>query len=93
MVDSGPPRGPRPRQVAAYLQPPLTGVVIRLEDRPKELSAQFLHLLLDPGAMIYDLLDRRSIMALINEHLDGQQNRRLLIWSLLSFEKWLQHFL
>jgi len=27
--------------------------------------------------------------ALINEHLSGEQNRRLLIWSPLRFEHWL----
>ena len=27
------------------------------------------------------------------EHIDGKQNRRLLVWSLLSFEWWLRKYL
>lgn len=38
---------------------------------------------------IYELLDRNAIERLINEHLSGKHNRRLLIWSLLSIEAWL----
>ena len=36
------------------------------------------------SARIYDFLDRDTVQALTNEHLEGKQNRRLLIWSLLS---------
>ena len=50
-------------------------------------------LLLDPGAMIYDLLDRKNTQALINDHLDGRENRRLLVWSLLCLELWCRQFL
>ncbi len=49
--------------------------------------------LLEPGAKIYDFLDRDTVGALISEHLDGEQNRRLLIWSLLCLELWCQQFL
>ena len=38
---------------------------------------------------IYEYLDRGTTQALINEHLGGEQNRRLFIWSLLSVEHWL----
>lgn len=49
--------------------------------------------LLDRSAAIYDLLDRDAILALVNEHLNGGVNRRLLIWSLLNIEELLQqHF-
>ena len=41
---------------------------------------------------IYEYLDRPSVQRLVNEHLEGRQNRRLLIWSLLSLEKWLGCF-
>lgn len=41
---------------------------------------------------IYQILDKKSIQNLVNEHLDGKQNRRLLIWSLLSIDKWLETF-
>lgn len=46
--------------------------------------------LLSGKPMIYQLLDRPVIERLINEHLIGQTNRRLLIWSLLNVEAWLQ---
>jgi len=42
---------------------------------------------------IYEFLDRDAVQGLTNEHLDGKQNRRLLIWSLLSLEKWCEKFL
>lgn len=45
--------------------------------------------LLNGNAPIYQLLDKHSVCALINEHLDGTQNRRLLIWSLLNIDNYL----
>ena len=44
-------------------------------------------------ASIYDFLDKTSVQSLINEHLEGKQNRRLFIWSLLNFEWWLRRFI
>ncbi len=44
-------------------------------------------------ARIYEYLDPDAVSALVEEHLQGKQNRRLLIWSLLSFEWWLRKFL
>jgi asparagine synthase (glutamine-hydrolysing) len=38
---------------------------------------------------IYEVLDRKAVTTLIDEHLRGEQNRRLLIWSLLSVEAWM----
>jgi asparagine synthase (glutamine-hydrolysing) len=49
--------------------------------------------LLSPDAAIYEFLDRDGVRPLVQEHLDGRQNRRLLLWSLLSFEQWCQTFL
>ncbi len=49
--------------------------------------------LLDPNARIREFFDRRTVSSLIGEHLDGQRNRRLLIWSLLSLEHWCKNFL
>ena len=45
-------------------------------------------LLFDKDARIYDYLQYDTIIQLINEHFSGKTNRRLLIWSLLCFEKW-----
>ncbi len=45
------------------------------------------------GAPIYDVLDRSATQDLISEHLDGKQNRRLLIWSLLNVNEWMEQVL
>lgn len=46
--------------------------------------------LLGRHARIYDILDRSAVNNLIQEHLDGGRNRRLLIWSLLNIESYLR---
>jgi asparagine synthase (glutamine-hydrolysing) len=45
--------------------------------------------LCDGHARIYDILDRTAVEPLIQEHLNGEQNRRLLIWSLLNVNEWM----
>jgi asparagine synthase (glutamine-hydrolysing) len=45
--------------------------------------------LMNGKARIYDYLDRQTVHRLLGEHLNGAKNRRLLIWSLLSFEQFL----
>ena len=42
-------------------------------------------MLLQPKSKIYEFLDQETVFTLCGEHLEGQENRRLLIWSLLSF--------
>ncbi|HEX3976539.1 MAG TPA: asparagine synthase (glutamine-hydrolyzing) [Solirubrobacteraceae bacterium] len=49
--------------------------------------------LLDDDASIYEYLDRTAVHELIDEHLRGHANHRLLIWSLLSVEQWCRTFL
>jgi asparagine synthase (glutamine-hydrolysing) len=49
--------------------------------------------LLDGDARLYDYLDRGAVRGLVEEHLAGRANRRLLIWSLLSVEEWCRTFL
>jgi asparagine synthase (glutamine-hydrolysing) len=44
--------------------------------------------LLNADAHIYQFLDRGSVLELVQQHLDGRENRRLLIWSLLNTEAW-----
>ena len=46
--------------------------------------------LLIGNPQIYQVLDRKSVDSLIQEHLTGKQNRRLLIWSLLNVEVWIE---
>lgn len=36
---------------------------------------------------LWNFMDQQSVRALVNEHLEGNQNRRLFIWSLLSVEE------
>jgi len=42
---------------------------------------------------IYNFLDKKTIIDLVDEHMQGKENRRLLIWSLLSIENWCNEFL
>jgi asparagine synthase (glutamine-hydrolysing) len=46
--------------------------------------------LLSENARIYDVLDRKAVVPLIEQHLNGDQNRRLLIWSLLNVDAYLE---
>jgi len=45
--------------------------------------------LLNGDARIYEFMDRTAVEALIQEHLSGAHNRRLLIWSLLNVEQYI----
>lgn len=48
------------------------------------------HTLMQGTPRIYDVLDRKAVTEMIDEHLQGSRNRRLLIWSLLSVEAWME---
>ena len=41
-------------------------------------------------AKLWSYLDQQATRPLIDEHLEGKHNRRLLIWSLLYFEEFLR---
>jgi asparagine synthase (glutamine-hydrolysing) len=47
--------------------------------------------LMGPEARLFAWLDRSAVQRLVGDHLDGRENRRLLIWSLLTLEEWLKH--
>ena len=49
--------------------------------------------LVDGQPVIYSVLDRDAVVPLIEEHLRGEQNRRLLIWSLLNVDTYLREVL
>ena len=49
--------------------------------------------LLAGEARIHEFLDRATTTRLVEEHMNGNTNRRLFIWSLLSFETFLTEYL
>ncbi len=51
------------------------------------------HLLYDNNAFIYSFLDCQSVQSMVDDHLNGKENRRLFIWSLLNFEWWCKQYL
>jgi len=50
-------------------------------------------LMRNPRALIYEFLTPDYVAQVLDEHCSGRVNRRLLIWSLLSYEWWLQKFM
>lgn len=42
---------------------------------------------------IFEFMDRSAVLSLVDDHLEGRENRRLLIWSLLNLETWCRAFL
>ena len=42
------------------------------------------------GSKLYDIMDYNSVIPIINEHMNGDNNKRLLIWSLLYLDEWLK---
>jgi len=49
--------------------------------------------LVSKNSPIYDYIEFDITKKLVDEHLSGQQNRRLLIWSLLNINKWIEQSL
>ena len=41
---------------------------------------------------LYEFMDARAVQELVTEHIEGRTNRRLLIWSLLNFESWINQY-
>ena len=46
--------------------------------------------LMGPDALIFNYMDRAAVQTQIQKHMDGNENKRLLIWSLLNLEIWLK---
>lgn len=80
----------------SYIPDPITGATKQGFSSPdaswfKGESIDFVRqALLEGKPRIYELLDRVTIEGLIKQHLNGERNRRLLIWSLLNVEAWIQ---
>jgi asparagine synthase (glutamine-hydrolysing) len=49
--------------------------------------------LLSKNSPIFEYLDYQSVTSLVLEHLEGCQNRRLLIWSLLNVDEYIRQVL
>lgn len=52
-------------------------------------SIDFVRRQLGGASPLYDVLDRGAVTTLLESHLSGTQNRRLLVWGLLSLHEWL----
>jgi asparagine synthase (glutamine-hydrolysing) len=50
-------------------------------------------LIWDDSALMYEFFQPTTVRTLVEEHLSGQENRRLFLWSLLNFEHWCRIFL
>ena len=50
-------------------------------------------IVLDRDSAMYEYLDPGAVGRLVDDHFEGRANRRLLLWSLLTFEHWCQTFL
>ncbi len=48
---------------------------------------------LNPDSAMYEYLDAATVRRLVDDHFEGRANRRLLLWSLLTFEHWCRTFL
>ena len=38
------------------------------------------------------IMDTSTVHRLVNEHVSGEKNRRLLVWSLLNIEEWIEQY-
>ena len=45
--------------------------------------------LLDPRARLYEVIRPGAVHRALDEHWSGRRDRRLLIWSLIAFDRWL----
>lgn len=48
--------------------------------------------ILQPDATIYNFINYRTVASIVNQHMQGKENKRLLIWSLLNFAEWCNHY-
>ncbi len=56
-------------------------------------SVDFVRLVIgNKNAAMYEFLDPKKVREIAQRHFDGKENRRLFIWSLINFEKWLQTY-
>ena len=57
-------------------------------------SLQYIYSIVnDKNARIYEYMDQKQVISAVEEHMAQKKNNRLLIWSILNFEIWLEQFL
>jgi asparagine synthase (glutamine-hydrolysing) len=57
-------------------------------------SIDYIRRVIDAGdSRIYEFVRPETVRALVEEHLSGRENRRLLLWSLLNLEHWCRTFM
>jgi len=49
--------------------------------------------LLAKNAPLYDYLDQHAVVGLVNEHLAGEKNRRLMVWAFLYLDMFMERFM
>lgn len=49
--------------------------------------------LMNENSLIYQFMDKKAVQGLVNEHLSGKNNRRLLVWSLLNIDEYINQTL
>lgn len=47
----------------------------------------------DPNSLIYQYIDREYADRMLRKHISGEENKRLLIWSVINLEEWLKIFM
>ncbi len=52
-------------------------------------SIDFVRRQLSGSTPLFDLLDREAVTTVLESHFTGKENRRLLVWGLLSLHEWL----
>jgi asparagine synthase (glutamine-hydrolysing) len=50
-------------------------------------------IVLNDDSAMYEYLNPKVVRALVDDHIEGRANRRLLLWSLLTIEHWCETFL
>ncbi len=56
-------------------------------------SIDYVKSIIDNGnSRIYGYMSKNKVQELVKLHFEGVENRRLLIWSIISFEEWLRQF-
>ena len=45
------------------------------------------------NSLIYQYMDKKMVQDMFNKHITGEENKRLLIWSIINMEIWLKLYM